>query len=98
MSKKTWDRDFKKEKAWWGDQLSILKFIGPTTFFNRGGDFLNINGIQVCLFPAELYNYTDETSLNNMKTYESYPRIVHFRGMRKKDMLDYWEAFITSKV
>ena len=89
-----WNKYYTNEKVWWGDQLSIIKLIGSDTFFRRGSDYLNINGVNLSLLPGSLYNYTNETSLTNMKVFQEYPRVMHFRGMRKTDMLNYWQTFL----
>ena len=80
------------ESAWWGDQRAVWEIIAPVAV-RAMEEAVEAGGARVRLFPCDPWNFS---SKDNYAMPGPYPgrRILHFKGMRKRDMPTYWERFL----
>ncbi len=83
------------QKQWWGDQISIAKYIGELSLID-GREYIEVQGLKILLLDCGVYNFTPKTlkAISNELT-EKY--VLHFKGDKKQLMGPYWNSYLLSR-
>ncbi|KAH7289249.1 hypothetical protein KP509_31G066300 [Ceratopteris richardii] len=85
-----------------GDQLSLahiiqehskkinLRFRKPSIFMSQ------ISQSQVLFLPSQIYNWTPSEGAGQFHGMPENVKVIHFKGSRKRLMLEAWNEFIQS--
>lgn len=88
---------YKEYRTWWGDQYALIEAVGSDNFWQRSGDKLKLGDINIKLLSCEEYNYSPNKKPYHIWKALNDKTIIHFRGIRKKLMIPYWEIYFAMR-
>lgn len=79
------------EKLMWeGEEHALKKRIGVQSIQKTDTQVIEVGSYRILLLDSEIYNYTSKDTFK-MSRYQPDKKILHFKHLRKQDMVTYWE-------
>ncbi len=83
--------------AWYGDQLALQDCVGLNHDELARREMVVKDGCRIRLLPCDTYNFSPENRLDAIGDGLPGRLVVHFKGLRKRLMQPFWDAFLAPR-
>ena len=87
--------EFPNLKDWWGVQHSLDRYVGHDKVLKEKSNTFLAGETKIRLLDGNIYNYSPEDEKDALdKSLIDKKKIIHYKGMRKVFMFDYWNRYL----